>query len=363
MQPGTLPEDSRTSSRWRSRSRIGRRSTAVLAIAPVAASSTTPVSAAPRGNSWPARALRIAMAAGVAIGAVLVAKRLDLSALKAALAHSSLRLLIVAAVLTSLSQWAKAFLWRVMLDAPPSVTTSRLFRYGAATASLSMIAPIRAGEALRPWLLWRNHDVPLSNSAGVALSEKLVALLSLVAVVLPLLWLVPPLPAWVARAIALLAVASVAILGASVLAARRLSPNGRLGRLLRGIRVLKEAGTLARAFGAAMVVWAFDLAALWVSLRAVGIHEGYAGVAFVLLSVNAAMLLPATPGNFGTLEAGAVLAMGVLGVARPAATAGALLYHAAQIVPLLAFAVLDSPTTLGLLRTRYAHQAIANRGP
>jgi len=39
-----------------------------------------------------------------------------------------------------------------------------------------------------------------------------------------------------------------------------------------------------------------------------------------------------------------------------------LLYHAAQIVPLLTFAVLDSPTTLGLLRTRYSPQAIASRG-
>jgi phosphatidyl-myo-inositol alpha-mannosyltransferase len=325
------------------------------------ASSSTSVSTSPRGDSWSARALRIAMAAGVAIGAVLLARRLDLSALKTALAQSSLHLLVVASVLSSLSQWAKAFLWRVMLDAPASVTTGRLFRYGAATASLSMVAPIRAGEALRPWLLWRNHAVPLSNSAGVALSERIMDLLALAAVVLPLLWFVPPLPHWVGRAISLLAVGSVAIFATGTLAARRPSGTGRLGRLLRGIRVLTETGTLARAFGAALLVWMFDLAALWVSLRAVGIHQGYAGVAFVLLGVNTAMLLPAPPGNFGTLEAGAVLAMGVLGVSRPAATAGALLYHAAQIVPLLTFAVLDSPTTLALLRTRCSPRAIANR--
>jgi phosphatidyl-myo-inositol alpha-mannosyltransferase len=326
------------------------------------ASSSSGPSAAPRSHAWSSRALRISMTAGVAIGVVLLARRLDLSALKAALGHSSLQLLVAAAVLSSLAQWAKALLWRVMLDAPTSVTTGRLFRYGAATASLSMVAPIRAGEALRPWLLWRNHAVPLSRSAGVALSEKLMDLLALVAVVLPLPWLMPSLPSWVGRGVALLAAASVAILGISALAAHRLSAGGRVGRLLRDIRVLRETGTFARAFGAATLVWTFDLAALWVSLRAVGIHQGYAGAAFVLLGVNAAMLLPATPGNFGTLEAGAVLAMGVLGVARPAATAGALLYHAAQIVPLLAFAVLDSPTTLGLLRTRYPHHAIANRG-
>jgi uncharacterized membrane protein YbhN (UPF0104 family) len=249
-----------------------------------------------------------------------------------------------------------------MLDVSASVTTGSLFRYGAATASLSMIAPFRAAEALRPWLLWRNHDVPLSDSAGVAVSERLMDLLSLAAVVLPLLWLAPQLPHWVGRAVTLLAIGSVAIMGTSALVARRLSATSRLGRLLRDLRVLKDTGTLARAFGAAMLVWIFDLAALWVSLRAVGIHQGYAGVAFVLLGVNAAMLLPAPPGNFGTLEAGAVLAMGVLGVSRPVATAGALLYHAAQIVPLLTFAVLDSPTTLALFRTRHSRQAIANRG-
>ena len=319
---------------------VGRRTHRQLSRRPLRPISDAPTALEVASGGWSGRALRIAMAAGVAIGVVLLARR-DLSAVKIAFAQSSLPLLVAAAGLSSISQWAKALLWRVMLDAPAEVTTGRLFRYGAVTALLSMVAPVRTGEALRPWLLWRNHDVPLSASAGVALSERLMDLLSLAVVVMPVLWLVPPPPHWMARAITLLAVGSVAILGTSTLAARRLSGTGRLGRLVSGLRVLKETGTLARAFGAAMLVWMFDLAALWVSLRAVGIHQGYAAVALVLLGVNAAILLPA-PGNFGTLEAGAVLAMGVLGVSRPAATAGALLYHAAQIVPLLTSAVLDS---------------------
>jgi uncharacterized membrane protein YbhN (UPF0104 family) len=174
--------------------------------------------------------------------------------------------------------------------------------------------------------------------------------LSFVAVVLPLPWLLPTLPHGIGRAVGLVAICAAVILSVSILAARRLSPSGRAGRLLRGVRVLKETGTFARAFGVALVVWGFDLAALWTALRAVGVHEGYAGAAFALLGVNAALLIPATPGNFGTLEAGAVVALGLLGVPRPVAMAGALLYHAVQLVPLVAVAALDIPTTLSLLR-------------
>jgi uncharacterized membrane protein YbhN (UPF0104 family) len=301
-------------------------------------------------NRWRERVLGIGVTVGLAICVLLVARRLDLAAFGTALRHASFALVFAAAALSILSQWTKAFLWRVMLDAPPSVTTGRLLRYAAATLTLSMVTPLRAGEALRPWLLWRRHAVPLGHSTGVALAEKLMDVLSLAMLVLPLPWLVPTLSHGITRAVALLTVSGAVVLGVSVFAARRLSPRGRMGRLLGGVRVLKERGTFARAFGVAVVVWALDLAALWTALRAVGVHEGYAGAALVLLGVNAALFIPATPGNLGTLEAGAVVALGLLGVPRPVATAGALLYHAVQLVPLLAVAALDIPTTLSLFR-------------
>jgi uncharacterized membrane protein YbhN (UPF0104 family) len=303
---------------------------------------------------WVRRAVRIVMVAGLAIAVPPLVRRMDVAALRTALVRASLVFLIGASALSMGSQWAKAFLWRVMLEAPPSVTTSRLLRYAAATASLSLVTPMRAGEALRPWLLRQNHGVPLGQSTGVALAEKLMDVLSLVVLVLPLPWLVPKLPHGIGRAVALLAAGGGAILGVSVLAARRLSPQGWIGRLFRGVRVFKETRTFLAALAVAVVVWGLDLGALWMSLRAVGIHEGYAGAAFVLLGVNAALLVPMTPGNFGTLEAGAVLALRLLGVPGPTGTAAALLYHAVQLVPLLGLAAVDAPTTLGIVRSARA---------
>jgi glycosyltransferase 2 family protein len=296
--------------------------------------------------------LQIFAAIGVTVGVVLAARRLDLAALRAALGHARLDLLVAAALLSILSQWAKASLWRVMLEAPASVTTGRLFRYGVSALTASLVTPLRAGEALRPWLLWRNHAVPLSRSAGVALAEKLMDALSLVVVVLPLPLLLPPSLHWVTRIVVVLATGAAGALAVSRFAVHRLSADGRAGQLLRGVRVLREKTTFVRAFGAALVVWILDLGALWVTLWAVGVHQSYAGSAFVLLGVNAALLIPAAPGNFGTLEAGAILALGLLGVTGPVATAGALLYHAVQLVPLLTVALLDPSTTLGLFRTR-----------
>jgi len=55
--------------------------------------------------------------------------------------------------------------------------------------------------------------------------------------------------------------------------------------------------------------------------------------AMVLLSINLALLLPSTPGHFGILEAGAVVALTTAGVAAEPALAFALVYHAVHLVP------------------------------
>ena len=54
----------------------------------------------------------------------------------------------------------------------------------------------------------------------------------------------------------------------------------------------------------------------------------------MLLAVNVALALPLTPpGNFGTLELGAVVALMGLGVAKEHALVFALCYHVLQVGP------------------------------
>jgi uncharacterized membrane protein YbhN (UPF0104 family) len=270
-----------------------------------------------------------------------LARHLDLRALGTALRGARPPWLVLATVLAAATLVSRAVLWRVSLQVAPAVPLLRMVRYTAAAVAASVLVPARAGEALRLWLLRRDHGVPLSQSVGVALGEKILDGLALLVLVLPIPWFVPGLPAWVARAVAILAAVALPGLVIAWWVARRRAKAGRVARFFGQIRILREPGTLARAFAACLGAWLFDLAALWASMRAVGLAEGFGTAAFVLLVINAALVIPSTPGNLGALEAGAVLALDLLHVARPQAAAVALLYHGVQLIPLLVFAAFN----------------------
>ena len=61
----------------------------------------------------------------------------------------------------------------------------------------------------------------------------------------------------------------------------------------------------------------------------------------MLLAVNLALAVPfQPPGNFGTIEVGATLALVALGVAKEQALAFGIVYHLLQVVPVGALGIL-----------------------
>lgn len=310
-------------------------------VSPVARTDAPEPAAAEETQYGLARAVRALAVLAVVAAAWLIARRVDARALAAAFRDARPGLLLLAGAFGLVQLWWKAVMWRVMLHATPPVPVRRLFAYTVTAFAASTLTPARAGEVLRLWLLRRNHQIPFTRSAGAALAEKVLDALALLVFVGPLPWLVPPLPGWTGKAVLTLAgVGLIALLG-GILGARHLRPTSRMAVFLGQIRVLREPAVLVRAFGAALAASAFDFAMLWTSLRAVNVSLGLAGVAFVLLTINAAIAVPSTPGNVGALEVGAVFAVGVLGVPRARAVAFALLYHAVQIGPLLVFALFN----------------------
>ncbi len=70
------------------------------------------------------------------------------------------------------------------------------------------------------------------------------------------------------------------------------------------------------------------------AMRAVGLHLPLSAAFLVLLAVNLALAVPfAPPGNLGTLEVGATLALVGFGVAKEQALAFGIVYHLLQVVP------------------------------
>jgi uncharacterized membrane protein YbhN (UPF0104 family) len=92
-----------------------------------------------------------------------------------------------------------------------------------------------------------------------------------------------------------------------------------------------------------------DAAVLGLCLQSAGVHLGPAALLLVLLAINAAILVPSTPAHLGVVEAAAGSALIALGIPPERALAGAVLYHALQILP---------STVLGLvvLRKRWIDQ-------
>jgi len=284
----------------------------------------------------------------VVVGCVaLIVRRLDLRALGVALRSARPAWLVLAAALSAGRLMGRAVIWRLSLRVEPPIPLLRLFHYVVAAVTASLLTPARSGEALGLWLLHRRHGVAFSQSTGMALGEKILDAVALLVLVLPIPWLVPDLPPWAGHTIAGLAALGLPALALGWWLGRARPDRGRIARFFAQIRILREPRTLLLAQAAGVAAWLLDLAALWASLRAVGVNAGFGVAAFVLLVVNAAIVVPSTPGNLGALEAGAVLALGIVHVPGPQAAAAALLYHGVQLGPLLAFALFNARLVLG----------------
>jgi len=284
-------------------------------------------------------AIRIVAIAAIGVGLWWFARTIELAKLGAEFSRARLWPLVVAAILNFVCLWGKAACWRIMLAPRHHVSTLRLFRYTIATFTASAIAPARAGEVLRVWLLKRRHGVPAADSTAVAVAEKLLDIITMLILVAPVPWLLPDLPSWVARGIAIGAAIAIALFVVLVIAIGRVDatqPPTLVRRFLTGMHVLRSPARLLGALGALFLVWAADLGMVMAVFYALDLHLPIAAGLLTLFALNLAIAVPSTPAQVGALEGGAITALVLLDVNREAAAAFALLYHALQVIPLIA---------------------------
>jgi uncharacterized membrane protein YbhN (UPF0104 family) len=292
--------------------------------------------------------VRLVVIAAIAVGIWFLLRGLEIHRLGEALLTARTWPIVLAAVLAFVQLWCKAACWRLLLPGH-GVGMGKIFRYTITAFAASAIAPMRAGEVLRVWVLKSRHGVPTSTSTAIAVAEKLLDGLSMAVCVAPLPWLLPGLPGWVGRTILIVAVVGVALIGGFAFAAARFGgQDGRFARFLAAMQILHRPLPALGAFGVLLLGWIVDLAEVWLILYAVGIHLPFAAGMLILLTLNLAIMIPSSPGQVGALEFGALIALDLLKVPHEPALAFALIYHAMQIVPLvLAGLALDMPMVLG----------------
>ena len=281
--------------------------------------------------------VRLVVIAAVAACLWWFVREIDWHQLGSALGHAKLWPIALAALLNFVCLWGKAACWRIMLAPRFHVPIARLFRYTIAAFAGSVIAPARAGEVLRLWTLKRRDNVPVADSAAVAVAEKLLDGVSMLILVAPVPLLLPDLPAYVSTTIQIVAAVAVAAFVVLYIAVGRVRADASswLARFFAGMHVVRSPRRLALSLTTLIGVWLVDVLMVVLVLYAVDVRLPFAAALFVLFAINLTIALPSTPAGVGAFEVGAIAAMDVLGVPRTQALAFALLYHVLQVLPLV----------------------------
>ncbi|MFI5300385.1 MAG: lysylphosphatidylglycerol synthase transmembrane domain-containing protein [Polyangiales bacterium] len=273
--------------------------------------------------------LRVVGVVGLVAGIAAVARTIDRHALVAALAGANVWLILLAAALNFVTIGFKSTYWWSMVNAAAPVSLAKMYRYTILSVTGSALAPARAGDVLRVYLLRRDNAVAVRFAGTIFAIEKVADVAALLLILVPVPWLMPQLPAWVATGMRALSI----VAALAIVALIAMNASGRLRSMLKIPDGMHR--HLPLGFAAIVGSWLMDMVEVALVLAAVGVTPSWAMCALILLAINFAISIPATPGNAGALELGATAALNVLGVAGDRAIGFALLYHAMQLIPVI----------------------------
>lgn len=244
--------------------------------------------------------------------------------------------------------------WRWSLLLRPVRRTSFIATTEAIYVGLfaNEILPLRAGEIIRACALSRSLGTSISSIVPSILVERLFDGIWL-GIGMSVTALVVPLPARLREAGDIFGTAMLVATGAFVMMVFRSSTSaGRspaharttwLGAARNAVREVSagvhEIGFTRTTLAAAALSLLFLLSqalAFWLVMRACGLRMSPWVAAAVLLMVHLGTILPSAPANVGTFQVFAVVALGIFGVERAAATAFSMVLFLVLTVPLWA---------------------------
>lgn len=242
-----------------------------------------------------------------------------------------------------------AIRWQFLLRSMRLVPTLKLAELVAIGYMGNNVYPLRAGEALRLFLLKRDYNMPITGTAVTVVIERIFdGIVMLSFIVLGLQWVDVGTEAAHIRLILQIAtpVFVIAVLVFFVLAMlpqtfRKLldrvvawlpaligDPIAQLSDgVLIGLSSLRSPLYIAGSVLMSYVSWAIEALVYWFVMWAFGLDLGYEVALLVVGTANLAGLIPASPGNVGVYEAFASAVLIAVGIARGQAVAYAIVVH------------------------------------
>ncbi|MCB9461335.1 MAG: flippase-like domain-containing protein [Anaerolineaceae bacterium] len=255
--------------------------------------------------------------------------------------------LIAGAATYALAVIVIALRWQFLLRAVKPIALIPLSQVVAVGYMGNNVYPLRAGEALRVYLLKRNHDVPIAQAATTAVVERAfdgLVMLSFIVVGLLVSDIASP---QVESVVSLAApIFGLAMLIFFVLAAKpdwlralvNLAARFLPGRLhdmvlslaegvIEGLEGLRSPLYLAGTIISSFVTWGIEAFVYWMVMWAFGLELSYAVALLVVGTVNLAGLIPASPGQVGVYEFFASTVLMAAGIRQETALAYAVVVH------------------------------------
>jgi len=294
-----------------------------------------------------------ALELGISLGFLLLALRgINLAALWAALRSANYLWLLPAVLITVALLLLKAWRWQLLFlpDSHP--------RYRPVLAALcagylaSNVLPARMGDLVRLVLLVADEKVSAARTLSTIVVERLLDILSLLAIMLVLLPFVqlPPAMTHAAQGLGVLALAAAATMVVLSFWKERLlrwahvllrpirfldrpGAYAALGHLIDGFALLRtRLGLLLVAIS--VVGWIGVVLMAWSAAQAMHLTVPITAMVFAVVVTTMGMLVPSSPGYVGVFHYLVTVALAPFGVPKDLALSFALVWHGVNYLTL-----------------------------
>jgi uncharacterized protein (TIRG00374 family) len=303
------------------------------------------------------RTARIALSIGLSVVFLAFAVRgVDWGEAGAALAKARYVFVVPIFFLTIWTLYIRAQRWRVLLRPLGRPTMRNLVAATNIGFMANMVLPLRVGEVIRPVLLSRKENEPISGVLATVVLERIFdmfTILFLFGVAASLVSVSEQVRQWGYRlfALAVIIAGMVALVrwqeGLALrllqavlrpLPARLAEPVGHFFRgFVQALEILDSPLTFVQLLGWSLYLWIVITGVYLLGLVAFRIQAPLILGAVVVNSVVAiAVSAPSAPGYIGAFQVGCTLSLAVFGVAKSDAFAYSIVLHVAQFLGVIA---------------------------
>jgi uncharacterized protein (TIRG00374 family) len=258
--------------------------------------------------------------------------------------------LVPIALISAYSIVVRCQRWQLLLRPVGRVSFLPLLSATAIGFLCNMVLPLRVGEVVRPVLLARRTDVPVSSVLASVLLERLLDMLTILVFLGLVMCLVPVSSTIRQSGIVFLGLAVVAV--GMVVALQRRHPvalrlvrwglarmpaglrdraEAALQSFIGGLQGIGEGAVLLRILGYSVFLWIVIASVFGIGFFACSLDVPIVSGALALVTVVAgAVSAPSAPGFIGTFQAGCVVALGLFGIRHADAIPYAFVVWGAQ---------------------------------